>query len=66
MRNPTCFVRVDPEGKTLVWTLCPACAGEIIIHPQPGAPGTPLPWYELSCPHCGRKPRELGYGAGDE
>ena len=63
MRNPTCYVRFDAEGKTVVWTLCPACAAEIIIHPQPGTEGgAPLPWFEIACALCGRKPLDLGYG----
>jgi hypothetical protein len=60
LRNPTCFVRFDDEGKTVVWTLCPGCAAEIVVHPQPGSER--LPWYEIACPQCGRTPKEFGYG----
>ncbi|HEU5162554.1 MAG TPA: hypothetical protein VFV54_05385 [Thermoanaerobaculia bacterium] len=64
MRNPTCYVRFDADGKTVVWTLCPACAADIVIHPQPDAAGgVSLPWYAIACPQCGRKPSDLGYGA---
>ncbi|HEY0591582.1 MAG TPA: hypothetical protein VGE86_10625 [Thermoanaerobaculia bacterium] len=61
MRHPTCYVRFDDEGKTVVWTLCPGCAAEIVIHPQTGRP---IPWYEIPCPICGMKALEFGYGPG--
>ena len=50
---PTCYVRFDPAGKTVVWMRCPFCAEEIVVHPQPTR--ELQPWFELLCGACGRR-----------
>ncbi|MGH9457358.1 MAG: hypothetical protein ACRD2J_06910 [Thermoanaerobaculia bacterium] len=56
MEKPTCYVRFDEQGQTIVWMRCPACGAEIVIHPQAHMP--PRPWFELRCGECGRTPGE--------
>lgn len=58
MTKPTCYVRFDEGGNTIVWMRCQGCGAEIVIHPQPHKP--PKTWSELRCPRCHRTAAELG------